>query len=42
MKFLNWVVLKFGLLKEDVITNVTWINFLEKKMKLRMFPGSKK
>lgn len=31
MKFLSWVVLNFGLLKEDVITNVIWIKKLRKK-----------
>ena len=30
MEFLSWVVLNFGLLKENVITNVIWIHFFEK------------
>ena len=35
MEFLPRVVLNFGFLKKNVITNVIWIHFL-KKMKLRM------
>lgn len=31
MEFLSLVVLNFGFLKENVITNVIWIHFFEKK-----------
>ena len=37
MEFLSLVVLNFGFLKENLITNVIWIHFFEKKkMKLKM------
>ena len=36
MELLSLVVLNFGFLKENVITNVIWIHFFEKKMKLKM------